>query len=148
VFCGRHLPAAKLRPANIDASAGSVEEVARIVAQIRQRWPTVRILLRGDSGFAREALMAWCENNSVDYLFGLAKNRRLVAEIESELAAAQEQSQKTQKPARRFKDFTRRTRDSWSCARRLAKAALRQAQEDRRQGQSALCRDLADARGA
>src|SRR5262249_43863481 len=59
VFCGRHLLAAKLRSANIDASAGSVEEVARIVAQIRQRWPKVRILLRGDSGFAREALMAW-----------------------------------------------------------------------------------------
>jgi hypothetical protein len=123
VFCGRHLLAAKLRPANIDASAGSVQEVARIVTQIRQRWPTVRILLRGDSGFAREALMAWCENNSVDYLFGLAKNRRLVAEIESELAAAQEQSQKTQKPARRFKDFTWRTRNSWSCARRIVAKA-------------------------
>jgi hypothetical protein len=123
VFCGRHLLAAKLRPANIDASAGSVEEMARIVAQIRQRWPTVRILLRGDSGFAREALMAWCENNGVDYLFGLAKNSRLVAEIESELAAAQEQSQKTEKPARRFKDFTWRTRDSWSCARRVVAKA-------------------------
>jgi len=123
VFCGRHLLAAKLRPANIDASAGSVEEIARIVAQIRRRWPRVRILLRADSGFAREALMAWCENNGVDYLFGLAKNRRLVAEIESELAAAREQSQKTQQPARRFKDFTWRTRDSWSCARRVVAKA-------------------------
>jgi Transposase DDE domain group 1 len=83
----------------------------------------VRILLRADSGFAREALMAWCESNSVDYLFGLAKNSRLVAEIESELAAAQEQSQQTQKPARRFKDFTWRTRDSWSCARRVVAKA-------------------------
>src|SRR5215469_1689878 len=96
VFCGRHLLAAKLRPANIDASAGSVEEMARIVARIRQRWPKVRILLRADSGFAREAMMTWCENNGVDYLFGLAKNRRLVGEIESELATAQEQSQKIQ----------------------------------------------------
>jgi hypothetical protein len=104
VFCGRHLLAAKLRPANIDASAGSIEEVARIVARIRARWPPVRILLRADSGFAREALMAWCEHNGVDYLFGLAKNSRLVGEIEGELAAAQEQSQKTEKPARRFKD--------------------------------------------
>src|SRR5436190_1971591 len=69
VFCGRHLLAAKLRPANIDGSAGSVAEVARIVAGIRQRWPNVRILLRADSGFAREALMAWCENNGVDFLF-------------------------------------------------------------------------------
>jgi Transposase DDE domain group 1 len=123
VFCGRYLLAAKLRPANIDASAGSVEEMARIVAHIRQRWPQVRILLRADSGFAREALMGWCENNGVDFLFGLAKNSRLVAEIESELAAAQGESQKTQKPARRFKDFTWRTRDSWSCARRVVAKA-------------------------
>jgi hypothetical protein len=95
VFCGQHLLAAKLRPANIDGSAGAVEETARIVAQIRERWPTVRILLRADSGFAREALMAWCENNAVDYLFGLARNTRLVAEIEDELAAAAELSQKS-----------------------------------------------------
>ena len=123
VFCGRHLLAAKLRTANIDASAGSVEEMARITARIRQRWPQVRILLRADSGFAREALMAWCEDNGVDYLFGLAKNVRLVAEIEAELAAAQEQSQQTEKPARRFQDFIWRTRKSWSCARRvIAKA--------------------------
>jgi hypothetical protein len=119
VFCGRHLLAVKLRPANIDASAGSVEEMARIVARIRQRWPEVRILLRADSGFAREALMVWCENNSVDFLFGLAKNARLNAEIEVELAAAQEQSQRTGKPARRFKDFTWQTRKSWSRERRV-----------------------------
>ena len=75
VFCGRHLLAAKLRRANIDAAAGAVEEVARIVAQIRRRWPLVRILLRADSGFAREELMAWCEANGVHFLFGLAKTR-------------------------------------------------------------------------
>ena len=73
IFCGRHLLAAKLRRSNIDASAGALEEVIRIVAQIRRRWPRTRILLRGDSGFAREALMAWCEANRVDYLFGLAQ---------------------------------------------------------------------------
>ena len=78
VFCGRHLLAAKLRRANIDAAAGAVEEVARIVAPDPRRWPQVRILLRADSGFAREALMAWCEANGVDYLFGLARNTRLV----------------------------------------------------------------------
>jgi hypothetical protein len=76
IFCGRHLLAAKLRRANIDASAGAVEEVARIVAQVRAAWPKVRILLRADSGFAREELMAWCEANNVDYLFGLARNDR------------------------------------------------------------------------
>jgi len=73
VFCGRHLLAAKLRRSNIDASAGAVEEIARIIAQIRHRWPKTRILLRGDSGFAREELMGWCERNGVDFLFGLAK---------------------------------------------------------------------------
>ena len=123
VFCGRHLLAAKLRPANIDGSAGSIEEVARIVTQIRRRWSKVRILLRADSGFAREALMAWCETNGVDFLFGLAKNTRLNAEIEAELAAAQEQSQKTAKPARRFKDFTWQTRKSWSRERRVVAKA-------------------------
>jgi len=123
VFCGRHLLAAKLRPANIDASAGSIEEVARIVAQIRRRWPQVRILLRADSGFAREPLMAWCENNGVDYLFGLAKNDRLIGEVETELAAAQAQSQRTRRPARRFMDFTWRTRKSWSRERRVVAKA-------------------------
>lgn len=123
VFCGRHLLVAKLRPANIDASAGSIEEIARVVARIRHRWPKTRILLRADSGFARDALMAWCENNDVDFLFGLAKNARLNKEIESELAAAQEQSQRTGKPARRFKDFTWRTRKSWSRARRVVAKA-------------------------
>ena len=92
VFCGRHLLAAKLRPANIDGAAGAVEEMARLVAQIRRRWPKVRILLRADSGFARDRLMAWCESRGVDFLFGLARNSRLVGEIESELAEAAELS--------------------------------------------------------
>ena len=74
VFCGRHLLAAKLRRSNIDASAGAEEEVARIVRQIRARWPRVKIVLRADAGFAREALMLWCEQNRVDFVFGLARN--------------------------------------------------------------------------
>jgi hypothetical protein len=123
VFCGRHLLLARQRRANVAGCDGAVEEMARIVAQIRERWPTVRILLRGDSGFAREALMAWCENNAVDYLFGLARNTRLVAEIEAELATAAELSQKSGTPARRFKDFTWTTRDSWSRERRVVAKA-------------------------
>jgi Transposase DDE domain group 1 len=119
VFCGRHLVAAKLRPSNIDASAGSVEEVARIVAKIRARWPRVRILLRADSGFAREALMAWCEGNRVDYVFGLARNARLVEAIAVELAEAEAEASATGKPARRFKDFRYATLDSWSRRRRV-----------------------------
>src|SRR6266478_4254650 len=119
VFCGRHLLCAKLRRSDIDASAGSVEEVARIVAQIRGRWPKVRILLRADSGFTRDDLMTWCEQNDVDYLFGLAKNDRLIAEIAAELAEAAEENRQSGKPARRFRDFQYRTRKSWSRQRRV-----------------------------
>src|SRR5881227_110983 len=123
IFCGPHLLASKLRRADIDGSAGAVEETARIVTRIRARWPEVRIVLRADSGFARDALMSWCEANGVDFLFGLAKNQRLAAEITAELAAAEEDSQATGQPARRFKEFQWSTRDSWSHQRRvIAKA--------------------------
>ena len=131
VFCGRDLLAAKLRPASMDAAAGAVEEVARIVAQIRRRWPHVRILVRADSGFAREELMVWCEAHGVHFLFGLAKNDRLIAETASELARAEAKSRRTGKPARYFKDFRWRTRrrDSWRsfdypCAIRRSQNAL------------------------
>jgi Transposase DDE domain group 1 len=119
IFCGRHLLAAKLRRANIDAAAGAREELIRIVHQIRARWPRVRILLRADSGFCREDLMAWCEANRVDYVFGLARNSRLVGEIETEMAYARAEAEKTAKPARRFRDFRWSTRDSWSRVRRV-----------------------------
>jgi len=123
VFCGRHLLAAKLRSAGVDAAAGVVEELSRIVAQIRQRWPYVRILVRADSGFARDELMAWCEANRVDYLLGLQQNPRLVADIEGELAQAETNSRLTGKPARCFKDFRWRTRTTWSRARRVVAKA-------------------------
>jgi Transposase DDE domain group 1 len=119
IFCGRHLLAAKLRRSNIDASAGAVEEVARVITRIRSRWPRARILLRADAGFAREALMRWCELNRVDYLFGLARNERLVAAIATELRQAQQLSQATARPARRFKDLMWSTLDSWSRQRRV-----------------------------
>jgi Transposase DDE domain group 1 len=119
IFCGRHLLAAKLRRSNIDGAAGATEEVARIVAQIRRRWPRVRILLRGDSGFTREALMAWCEANRVDFLFGLARNERLEEAIKAELMTAALESIRTGRPARCFKDFTWSTLDSWSHSRRV-----------------------------
>jgi hypothetical protein len=119
VFCGRHLLAAKLRRSNIDGSAGAVEEVERIVRRIRARWPRVRILLRADSGFAREAIMAWCEANRVDFVFGLARNPRLVEEIAIDLAWAEEDAVGTGQPARRYKDFRWSTLDSWSRRRRV-----------------------------
>jgi hypothetical protein len=123
VFCGRHLLAAKLRRSNIDASASAGEEVERIVGQIRARWPRVKIVLRADSGFAREELMAWCEANGVDYVFGLARNERLVGAIADDLAAAQAESWAHGGPARRFADFLWTTRASWSRQRRvIAKA--------------------------
>ncbi|MFL5282073.1 MAG: transposase [Rhodopila sp.] len=108
-----------MRRSDIDGAAGAVEEVARIVGQIRARWPRVRLLLRADSGFCREALMAWCEANRVDYVFGLVRNPRLTAEIETEMAAARAEAEKTGKPARRFKDFRWSTLDSWSRIRRV-----------------------------
>jgi Transposase DDE domain group 1 len=101
VFCGRHLLAAKLRRSDIDASAGAVEEVARIVGQIRESWPRVEILLRADSGFARDELMVWCEANAVDYVFGLARNERLVGAIAEDLTAAEAESLAKNRPARR-----------------------------------------------
>jgi hypothetical protein len=123
VFCGDHLLAAKLRRANIDASAGAVEEVARIVGRIRAAWPRVQILLRADSGFAREELMAWAEASGVDYLFGLARNDRLVAQIAPELARAQAAARRFRRPARRFADFPWATRTSWSRSRRVVAKA-------------------------
>jgi hypothetical protein len=123
VFCGRHLLVAKLRRADMDAAAGAVEEVARIVARVRARWPRTRILLRADSGFAREDLMAWCEANGVDFLFGLAKNDRLTAEIKTELDLAAATSRRTGAPARRFRTFMWMTRSSWSRRRRVVAKA-------------------------
>jgi hypothetical protein len=128
VFCGRHLLAAKLRRSNIDASAGAVEEVACIVRRIRARWPRVRVLLRAEpkatprgrySGFAREALMAWCEANRVDFVFGLARNARLVEELAIEMAWAEDEASRTGQPARRFRDFRWSTLGSWSRPRRV-----------------------------
>jgi hypothetical protein len=98
---------------------GAVEEIARIVAQIRERWPLVRIVLRADSGFARDSLMAWCEANRVDFIFGLAKNVRLNRAIGAELAAAREESRATGQPARRFTELLWSTRKSWSRRRRV-----------------------------
>lgn len=123
IFCGEFLLAARLRPSNIDASAGSVQELQRIVKQIRTVWPEVRIVVRGDSGFCREELMAWCEAEGVDYLLGLAKNERLKAQIESELQQAKQQYQATGRAARIFKEFYYQTRKSWSQQRRVVAKA-------------------------
>jgi len=123
IFCGEFLLGARLRPSNIDAPAGSVEELRRIVAQIRSAWPEVRMVVRGDSGFCREELLSWCEAEGVDYLLGLAKNERLKAEIVKEMEEAKAQYQETGRAARRFQEFVYQTRDSWSRARRVVAKA-------------------------
>jgi len=120
IFCGEHLVGARLRPSNIDASAGSVEELERIVGQIRQRWPQVKILIRADSGFCREAIMAWCEGHEeIYYVLGLARNERLEKELQPALGEARGLYEHTHKAARVFHEFAYRTRTSWSRARRV-----------------------------
>jgi len=119
IFCGTHPLRAKLRRSNIDASHGSREEIETIVAQIRRRWPKVRIVLRGDSGFCRDELMSWCEANEVGYIFGLAKNARLLEHLRSPMNRAICRYLKTGKPARVFTHFRYRTIDSWSKKRHI-----------------------------
>ncbi len=119
IFCGRHLLAAKLRTSSVDAADGATEEVARIVAHIRTRWPATTIVVRADSGFCRDDLMTWCEANDVQYVLGLAGNERLVARIAPEMRKAKRRAERTGQPAREFADFDYRTRKSWSQKRRV-----------------------------
>jgi len=119
IFCGEHLLCARLRPSDIDASAGSVKELERIVSQIRSRWPDVRIIIRADSGFCREQIMFWCEQNGVDYILGLAKNERLKKEIAEELQKAKELYEQSSQASRVYKDFEYQTLKSWSKPRRV-----------------------------
>ena len=123
IFAGDQLLCARLRAANQDAAAGAVEEVSRIVAQLRQRWPQTRMVLRADSGFCREELMGWCEANKVDYLFGLARNQRLQKIIGAQMQQARVVHQSTGKAARVFTGFAYTTRHSWSRARRVVAKA-------------------------
>jgi hypothetical protein len=123
IFCGDHLLCARLRPSDIDASAGAVKQLRRIVTQIRQIWPDVKITIRGDSGFCREALLSWCEANGVGYLLGLAQNPRLLAMIAAEQERARLEFERTKEPARVFAELRYRTLDSWSRERRVVAKA-------------------------
>jgi DDE family transposase len=123
IFCGEHLLCARQRPSNQDASAGCLEEVQRIISQIRAHWPQTRIILRADSGFCREELMAWCEAKQVDYVLGLARNERLQAEIAAAMAMAKAAHQETGQAARVFREFNYCTRHSWSRGRRVVAKA-------------------------
>lgn len=119
IFCGEHLLCARLRQSNQDGAAGSIEELTRIVEQIRTRWPKTKIVIRGDAGFCRDPIMSCCEDHDVSYLLGLARNKRLQAALDKEMAEAQAEHETTGKSARRFRDFRYRTQKSWSCERRV-----------------------------
>lgn len=147
IFCGEHLLCARLRQADQDGAAGTTEELARIIGRIRLSWPNTRIIVRGDSGFCREALMDWCEAHGVDYVLGLAKNSRLKAAIATEMAEAKAQYEATQQAARLFRDFRYRTLKSWSCERRvIGKAEYLAKGENPRFVVTSLSTDKLDAR--
>lgn len=119
VFCGRHVLCARLRRANIDASAGSLEVLKQLVESIRERWGATRILLRADSGFARDALLSWCEEHGVEYVVGLARNSRLETLLDPTLQHAEELCAESGEPERVFTDLRYRTLQSWSRERRV-----------------------------
>jgi hypothetical protein len=123
IFSGDHLLCARLRPADIDACAGAVKHLQRIVAQLREAWPEVKITIRADSGFCREDILRWCEDHGVDYVIGLAKNTRLAAAIAAELEQVRERYEATKQPARAFAELRYRTLKTWSRERRVVAKA-------------------------
>ncbi len=123
VFCGDHLLAAQLRTANGDPMRGVLDEMKRIVNAIRERWPETTIVLRGDSAFARDETMAWCEEQFIDYIFGLRRNKRLERMIEGDLEAAREEFERTGRPARRFAELDYDTLKGWARERRVVAKA-------------------------
>jgi Transposase DDE domain group 1 len=123
IFCGDHLLCARLRPADIDAAAGSVKHLKRIVAQLREVWPDVKVVVRAESGFCREEILRWCEDNGVDYVIGLAQNTRLKKMITAEQEQARVEFGRTKEPTRVFTDLQYRTLDSWSRERRVVAKA-------------------------
>jgi hypothetical protein len=119
IFCGDHPLCALLRPSDIDGAAGALKQIQRIVERLRQQWPGIEIIVRGDSGFCRNSIMRWCEQNQVHFLFGLAKNTRLKKILGGEMQRAKLQYEATHEPSREFRDFRYQTRKSWSCERRV-----------------------------
>lgn len=130
IFCGDELLCSRLQTAKEDAAINSVEEISRLVTQIRQRWPRVKILVRGDGGFCRDDLMSWCEENRVDYLLGLPKNSRLLQELKLDQVLVKMAHQLTGKSVRAFREFRYRTRKSWSRERRVIGKAVHSDQGD------------------
>lgn len=148
VFCGDFLLAAKLRRADQDGAAGSLKEVARIVAHIREQWPTTRIIIRADSGFCRDPLLDWCEQQpNVEYVIGLARNSRLAKMIEGEMEHHRQVVAETASASKSYKDLTYRTRDTWARERRVvAKAEVLTGKDNPRFVVTSLSADEVDKR--
>ena len=123
IFIGQALVYCGLRQANIDGCAGTTDVLEWLVPMLRAKWPDVEIVIRADSGFAREAIFAWCEEHHVQYVIGLARNERLTTMIASALDDAAAEHERTGRAARRFADLTYRTRSSWSRSRRVVAKA-------------------------
>jgi hypothetical protein len=119
IFCGSLPVWAELRASNIDASLGTEAALSVIVSRIRKAVPGIRIIFRADSGFARESIMKFCEDNKIEFVIGLARNSRLEAEIKQELHQAEQESKETGKPVRIFKEFQYETLGTWSRKRRV-----------------------------
>ena len=119
IFCGEDLLSVKLRTANLDPGNEALPDIRRVVKRLKEKWPEVKIILRGDSGFCREHIMSWCEQEGIFYLFGMSKNNRLYKRIEKELTLVKKIYKKTSKTNRKYKDFTYRTLKSWRRRRRV-----------------------------
>ena len=114
ILSGDHLLCARLRSSNRGAADGVVQELNRIVRRLRVAWSQVRITIRGDSGFSNDELMAWCEEEGIDYVLGLAKKDRLKRRIEAETEVVRQVQQASGEPVRQFEELRYRTGKSWS----------------------------------
>lgn len=147
IFCGSYLLQAKLRECNIDASKGTTEELMRIIPMIREKWPNVKIIVRGDAGFCRDEIMSWCEENNVDYIFGIAKNNRLLKKMYKKMKKARSKYYKTGKPSRCYKDFKYKPIRTWKKSRRVVgKAEHLKKGENPRFVITSLSREYLDAK--
>ena len=129
-FIGDAIVWAQLRTANRDGSDGTVEALVKIVAAVRRRCPRARIVIRADSGFCRDEILSWCEENRVHYVVGLARNARLQTELAPALNRAREKACLCGGAARVYHEFNYRTQNSWSRERRVIGKAERLGDKD------------------
>ncbi|MBI3875368.1 MAG: IS1380 family transposase [Verrucomicrobia bacterium] len=123
VFAGDHLLLARLQTADGDPARHVVDELRKIVSRLKRKWPRAKILVRGDSGFCREELMAWCEAAGHFYVLGTARNERLEEKIADALEEAKSLFAKSGRAERVFRDFDWTTVKSWSKERRVVAKA-------------------------